>query len=109
MFDTTFYICIHYDGAQTAGAQTAGAQMSSRPNGGAQTAAPRSHVPHLLCQSVLEQSRCCPFNCVDALGISLGLSCPCYDCPASISLDYHFAVVCGCRIQCQALSVLLCC
>src|SRR6218665_876044 len=35
-FDTTFYICIHYDGAQTAGAQTAGAQMSSRPNGGAQ-------------------------------------------------------------------------
>src|SRR6218665_524117 len=40
-FDTTFYICIHYDGAQTAGAQTAGAQMSSRPNGGAQTAAPK--------------------------------------------------------------------
>src|SRR6218665_2877636 len=44
-FDTTFYICIHYDGAQTAGAQTAGAQMSSRPNSGAQTAAPRSHLP----------------------------------------------------------------
>src|SRR6218665_3310270 len=47
MFDTTFYICIHYDGAQTAGAQTAGAQMSSRPNGGAQTAAPKRRRPEV--------------------------------------------------------------